>query len=804
MSVSSFATQSASSLSDEGGVVVKATNKNSAASHLPLDSSLVAGTYLLKITGSGPLSVYSYTGTTMGGRLVTINSDVARSTMITIPSGITGLYLTGTYSGPIIFQTVSTSSTAVIASRTYSEKSRKSEYTSTPRNLRFIPGTNTAIRLSYVGSPYIQLVDMATNTVLASPASAGFDYRDIAYWSNIARNGNNLVFTAGYAQGSTIRVYRSSDLGYTWSYSEPSVYTYAYAPQVSFAGNRFFIFMAGDGYGNSGTSGHISSADNGASWTSNTSLFSYGYGGVGYVNGTYVLFNTQLYYGSYTPYNSYYTSTDGISWTNRTSPNNPYGNYGSGTTSHNPKAVISANNKIYLFAHDYNNQYPVIFTSTDGIAWSIIANGNAVSMQDWQATRTAYYGEIGASSMPYAVTSAGIWWVTSPGHAEGYIGFLRFSNDTISAPHYYTKNVGPLSGTNEYIRGLMLWDNKITAHAYTQTAAVNVLFYLDGITNTSTSWNNVITKVSGMPSYLPNARIFLSKKFNRYYYVSSDYYVYMSDIGAASNWTKIPTFTINASYAYNDLMFETTNYMGIFDFNGYLWRSKNGTTWESVPVSSNLGITQVGTAVAAVRGETIVTRTNNVTGDYVVVSTDEGQTWNTVCLNQIAGTTVGTGPSFSVMATSGGFMAAQDSNPVFYFSRNGIEWTRATASTSFAGSAGMANDCAFFMNTDNPRYYTKTAVGGVMATSKLYGPFGNSYTFVVNALGSGFVAVPLGNATSYVYTSPDGVTWTYYGLPAGGVWNGMSGSSTGDSTLLWDATNKMFLELQETATLTLS
>lgn len=793
MAVSSFATASSASYTDEGGTLVKSTNKRSASAYIALDSTLPAGSYLIKLTGSGTLFVNTYTGTTIGGKILTINADTTKSNMITIPAGVTGIYLSGPYSGPIIFQTVATAPVATIANKTFGEKSRKSEYTADVKNYKFIEGTDLAIKAAAGNN--ISIVNILTNTVVSTTTNGIFTWGGYGFpgTSELVRNGNTLVFSQGYTGSSTMRFFKSTDLGTNWTYSDISISNVpaAYMYNMNFAGDKYYAYACGDGYGNgASTKGHWYSTD-AVTWTFQNPFFSYAWSDITYGNGVYVACQIGHFNNSGTYTNTYNTSTDGITWTQRYLPANP----NTGSQSNYVDALMYVNSKFYMFTRDYNGNAPITYTSTDGINWTSVATGTYATM----VSKSNVYGALNSGTANrYAVTSTGIWYLSS---ATGYVVFLKFSDNSLSVTYMYS---AAGLATNDYPRIIQKLANGalLTTGGYSTS---NYMLLMDNINNTSVVWNPAtLSKFSGMPTAVPASKIFMSKKFNRYYYISSDNYLYYSAVGSISGWTKSAVQVTNGWSGY-DLIFETENYLCLFSGSTTIQRSTDGINFVATTMQSTVSLPSYGPC-AAVVGKTIVCRTGTTAGDYVVVSNDEGITWNVVTTNQIG--TVGTGGALNVNATTGGFMAWQDNSTNFFFSKDGTSWTKMPTNVSATSAISVANDTAFWMQTTtSPAKYTKTSTSGVIATGIWNIPLGNYY-ITVNPLGTGFLMLvnnPISNtSTGSCYTSPDGITWTVYNLPNSGTWYPMMSTSTGDNTLLWDPTNKMFLELQETSTITLS
>jgi hypothetical protein len=369
--------------------------------------------------------------------------------------------------------------------------------------------------------------------------------------------------------------------------------------------------------------------------------------------------------------------------------------------------------------------------------------------------------------------------------------------------------MGPFTGV-QYPKMITRFGNGKFVVTGQHTTEDNALYYLENMASSSWPTPRSIITVSGMPTSPPGFKVFLSRKFNRYYYVdSAGTGFWYSAVGAPTGWTQATGISMSGAQGF-DRIFETENFLCLVASNILLYRSTDGINFSAVtiPSSVNLDTNSGNSMLYAVNGKTVIARTQ-VAGEYIAASSDEGLTWNLIPVNQSGSTFTTTGNTY-VNTTSEGFMACNASGNIYYVSKDGLVWERLpNAPHSLVESISLANDSAFWLSTiSSPAQYTKTATSGLVATSRLASPFGGTTPVTINQLGTGFILVGGRNSaglnTSICYTSPDGATWTQYNLPQQGVWYGMIGGTTGDNTLLWDSTNRMFLELQENSTITLS
>lgn len=125
---------------------------------------------------------------------------------------------------------------------------------------------------------------------------------------------------------------------------------YKASPSVASNSSLFYVNGKLFSLGGSNLSDHHMSSDNGTTWTNFSSATNiYSECEIIYGNGVYMMFNIT----NNTAYN-FQISSNGLNWTTTTLP----------TT--NIKTVVFAHGKFYAFYYGYTNTY---YTSTDGVTW---------------------------------------------------------------------------------------------------------------------------------------------------------------------------------------------------------------------------------------------------------------------------------------------------------------------------------------------------------------------------------------------------------------------------------------------------
>jgi hypothetical protein len=205
-----------------------------------------------------------------------------------------------------------------------------------PSNVRTIASNGSRI-VMFPESAVPQYSDNGTTWTAGTGGSTGNPMRD-AYWT-----GSRFV---AVNEGSLANIISSTD-GISWATSD-------LGDGASSITNNGSTFVAVD----PGTTGSRST-DNGNSWSAITLPVNRDWSSVKFINGIYVaIVNVNA---------GYATSPDGITWTARTLPAAP----GAGGNSGEISRLIVIGNAIFYVATTGD-----LYTSTDGINWTLLLNNN--------------------------------------------------------------------------------------------------------------------------------------------------------------------------------------------------------------------------------------------------------------------------------------------------------------------------------------------------------------------------------------------------------------------------------------------
>jgi hypothetical protein len=267
MAISVIGGASAAGKTDEAGEIVFSEYKATTDVVIPL-TKLAAGTYFLTTVATGGLTFYSYNGVTVGDKFAETSGTGVRSTIeITIPSGITGMFISGSYIGSFIFQKMTKSTNVTSKSQTFTKDGEIFEW---GNGSAWVPtfGNDT-----YLGErvAFPRVINSTTRSIVRS-STAIYGSNGNGSARAFATNGSVIVCSSGYhGDGPNAGIYYSTNGGASYTRA-------AWVPGID--------------YNNMGM----------------------------YYNGLFLIASFNNGYGS-ASYN-YHTSPDGITWTQRTFPGN--------------------------------------------------------------------------------------------------------------------------------------------------------------------------------------------------------------------------------------------------------------------------------------------------------------------------------------------------------------------------------------------------------------------------------------------------------------------------------------------------
>lgn len=494
--------------------------------------------------------------------------------------------------------------------------------------------------------------------------------------TGIASNGTITVISTSISSGSYLT---STDSGSSWTTREIS----------GFGGTNNVVYVNGFFWMLGGAI--IARSSNGTTWT--TSSVS---GGGTLYNLTYTGTNYVLVGHS----GVIFTSTNGTSWTQRTS----------GTTS-SLRSVAAAGGTV-VASTNASSTTPFIRSTDHGVTWSAVT-GLAAS-----ATINSMIYVAGSVNKFFAVGNSGKIFSSGDGSA-------------------FNPVTSPTTGNlNDIIQGSSSQNLWIAGNGSGSSGRICYS------TNGGVSWI-AVSGISGVDwyrriAYTGSKYVTLTDLTSKQIMVSSNGTTWPTTMS-----TPINTYNTYSSFAINSICKNSSGVMVAGGAQGRIARSTDdGQTWTH-PTNNVLDILSIATS-----GSTFVAVGSLGAAYY---SNDDGQTWSSCTGLPI------TDDLNDVTFGDGKFVICSDSG--IFHSSNGISWTAATTlptstlSTVFYAQTDSGSKVFLAGGTGT---LCRSTDGGVNWTSVK--PVG--YSGVINSISYGngyFVAV---TSTSVILYSTDGVTWT--------------------------------------------
>lgn len=617
--------------------------------------------------------------------------------------------------------------------------------------------------------------------------------------------GPNLYALESY----TFTTLRSTD-GISWTKITPNLNFYTsnstYAPSTYYLNNQRVILVKENANGING----IFTSTNALTWTrvaANSNLYYDSPNKIQYLNNQYVYnyrwglftstdlitwnavpFASNIYAVAYgnsgyaaqgdidnvtSSFNENYTSTNGITWTKRSSL--PYGGrvmdvlYGD--------KFVSAGFSVQTdptFAYIAR-----LYTSTDGITWT----SRSVPDQNRLMRSIAYNPSL--TNKYVIATSQG----TSGSSFRGYYSTdgTSWTNINVAGEGYYVTGAGShhimtLSGSQFFLTSTdaITWTQRTIPNSNSTTGYVsfdgtNYIFGLSNVAGTSvyittnfTTWTT--SGFSGNTNTMPNVNTLVYGNGNFVGISGSGRVTYSQDFTTWSN------ATVRANTVFRGLSYGNGTWVAVGD-GGAISTSTDITTWTS-RTSNTTNDLYVSLYVNGFTNKYIVAGQSNT----LRTSTD-GTTWTTRTFSSpntaLAGTTNGT--NLAVIAGYDGFINT---------STDGVTWTSRTSNTTreITSLAYLNNLYLYIANPNNTAPIIGTSTDGVTWTTRTnplqnagYVTIGdnnqklttmayinNTYvvgTFQRNSGTTGY------NADAAYITSTDGITWTSRTINQLTTWN---------------------------------
>ncbi len=624
--------------------------------------------------------------------------------------------------------------------------------------------------------------------VVATTYTGGFAFsEDSVSWTKIEHPGttNDYVASVAFAQGVFVAVagngvvFRSTD-GINWASSTPLT-AGSYRYKIISNGTRLVII----------SSGKVEYSDDaGISWV-DVSVANIDASASGaYLNGMYVAFG-----GSSTPTNIYHTSPNGVDWTQRAIP--------ATSTWYN----VAYGNGLYS-AVSYDGSYS--YTSTDLISWTqrtapssvglttiamgyafgagrFIAGGwwspmwvTSTDASSWSVLGTVpgqlrYYGLSTAGSRLYLCTDTttafysddgGSTWITitMPADELYYVAYKSGLYVAIGYGNYvYTSTTGTGSWTQRsfvglpnngtwYASGLIHNGTTFVTHSYFGSY---VYYYTstDGITWTQRSWPSMPTNSGPYDMIWDGSKFLAPMWYDASIYTSAD----------GVNWTRY-----NLNNTYLTIAYGNGKYV-MSAPNGKIAYSTNGTSWTETTISwpDTNGMT-----VSFGDGVFVLTSTETAAAAY----SSDGITWTQTTLPGIGRFWHTLKKSAGDTPPSGKILVAGFGSLIIESSDSGVTWSTFHAPSTynggnitysngvFMGAPGTASDYIYISN-DGINWSRQTLPGSQIWVPGAYNSLTNKYVFAAK------------NTSTIAYNSSSSTTWSTATLPSVQAWSEVSYSS---------------------------
>ena len=762
MAVSTFGvTAVGGGLTDQGGTVVLSQFKTGDVAISYAD--LASGSYYLTIIGQGTLQISYYGNGSVNAPFKTITANGSTTVLVALDASYDGLAFTGSYDGPLVFQTITAASTATLGSATYAVTANYVDFSTS--HWRTIE--NSSLWWGYTGTNIVTFYDMDTKVGTTSPAVFGranggnIGVGTSPSWM-IARNPNTgtLIFANGYGQGGNSLIRRSTDGGATWSnVTTITANAYGYWDSAQYEGSNFYITAGWTGQ-NQGLTYYYVSSNDGLTWTLRNAAganSNEGFRKIVYSQQLNKYFGFSLLHPSQSqspPYTEHYwdLGADG------TGVPTVLSNYPPSEAWVNVAELPPAENgdpgKLVMVTQ---NGY--VKTSSDGINWVFHPNSNSLGYT-WMyrygneqfSNSRVYYGPSSYNRLYFSRrdgNSYKYWMVIADGSST-FISTAGFFGSPFSAGQSpaYGGQLSREPGTNAQRMSLMAYN---VASRYVKDVSATI-YSQSGI---SAAFGNGTSKWG-----------FYSPTWDTTFIQADDSKLYRSEVGG----DPLPSILVSGSAVNRAKMVETTSGALIYADTGStgVFRSTNGgLNWT---FQSLAGINGGMTNMLATYNGTVVVTDNSSTNLWV--STDDGQNYFKVSISF-----TGNGSDRAYLGSNAlGFIMRATNTGKTYFSTNGIDWIEQPSASS-TSSFNTAGDAVFSI-------ISGTSTGYVVLPNLTnwlsYTTPTSSYTWMVNKLGSGYIMQSINSSTyiSYFYTSDNGLSWTQRVLLNNKRWGFGMGSDT--------------------------
>ena len=579
-------------------------------------------------------------------------------------------------------------------------------------------GTFVAVATSGIGNRAATSSDGITWTSRTTPVDNK--------WYSVTY-GNSLFVAVSY-DGTGTQVMTSPD-GITWTSRTSAANSLWFS--VTYGGGLFVAVACGitsNGACDSSSGTKVMTSSDGITWTGRTSP-SNGWSSVTYGGGKFVAVATN---GTG---NRVMTSPDGITWTSQTS------------AADNTWRSVTYGNGTFVAVADTGTAADKVMTSPDGITWT---SRTAVANTAWESV--TYGGGLfvalacGSASTNCDTTAAtrvmtspdGITWTARTASSDSEWVGVAYGNTTFVAVS--------VSGTDQ------MMSSSLTASVGSTLAAQDTAATLPQNTYTARLRMNV-----GVSSDWPTGSgINIKLQYAQLPSGSCDNTLTYNDLG-------IPVWQTHTtpSAGYVTTAYGGGTYVAVANASGQAMSSTDGITWTARTAAT----TNTWKSVTYGNG-LFVAVSSNGTGNRVMTSPD-GITWTSrtsAANNTWNSVTYGNGLFVAVASTGTGNQVMTSSD--------GITWTsRAESASNTWNAVTYGNGLFVALATTTPNG-VMTSPDGITWTSRTSAAnkTWNSVTY-----GNGlFVGVSQSGTGNRVMTSPDGITWTSRTSAADNLWSSVT------------------------------
>lgn len=735
MSVAAFPA-GASAKTAQGGDLVLSRYKQGSA--VVTTTDLPAGNYYLTIEGTGAIFIYSYTGTTTGALITSATASGATTVSLTVPSGVSGIFVSGSYVGPMSFQKITSATPAVVSATSFSEQPLAYDF-GNMNQWKKIQNSSKFIRFELEVSPnvYRVLIADAATGQITQYSNALTGYRDNAGnqltakpMAAIEANGA-IIVSFSSPSGNSPYIYRSPNGRTNWTNVHGMLSGYNYNDVLEYNNGLFMLHSTGSA---STAQTNYYTSSNGITWTNRNLPASGNLLDVEYVGGNWVLFTGKGKNSGATPAAStnYYTSSDGITWTTRDYVNPGW----------KAGAAVYSNT---MFVIDEN---AVIKSSTDGITWSVYADLQS-SYSSYGANAT---GEAFGASIPDNADGTGGAWLPitlDTNTSDGLVVWCRPGQ----AASVRTYTSSPFATSTEAGQHPMNVNSRLAL----MSNGSRVLHYA-----TLTGATRRVSGVIGNTGDQVNPGSYYSKKFLRWYFASYSG-IYYSDVNDPTKWT-LGRALSGSNMPSN---FVDTDDAIVVTVAGSAYRSIDGITFTQHSLSQANYPNASGSSLAFYRGK-LIAATN---GSQIQISNDMGKTWFSFTVTNL------NAPKHVASNSLGFFIegTASTGNGHWY-SSDGLNWTQASGSSTSNPmiTQGSVNGLTLYK-------VTSASSGQLMTENINLNKINITYPTTSNG-----IAVQIGNQIAFVprtltatyYTTDNGITWTSRSFSNQGAWRTIGGNDS--------------------------